>query len=93
MSSERFVSVQFRLAAASLDLSVDVGLRSFGDRWLAVAEIQGERELGLGATASQALVAALESVGSAARTELLADLALLGPSCEIEAARLENRAG
>ena len=89
MSSDKFLSVQFQLSAPLRDLSVQVGLRSFGDRWLAVAEIEGERELGLGASASQALVAALESVGPAARTELLADLALLRPSCEIEARRVQ----
>jgi hypothetical protein len=65
--------VQFRLAAPSLDFHVDMRLRQFDGRWLAVAESAGEPEVGLGHTAQQALTAALSSLGSAAVADLLAD--------------------
>lgn len=52
-----------RLSSPSLDFSVDVRLRDFGGRWLAVADIAGEREMGLGRTARDALVASLSSLG------------------------------
>jgi hypothetical protein len=76
------VSVQFRLGAAS-PLSVAVSLRSFGDRWMAVATLGGEQEIGLGRTAREALTASLASLGQPAVRALLGDLALLAPSVEI----------
>ena len=42
------VSVEFRLSASAYDFWVDVRLRCFGDRWVAVADIADEPELGLG---------------------------------------------
>ena len=83
--------MQFRLSAPELDLSVDVRLRSFGERWIAVAEIAGDRELGLGASAREALAAALTSLGEAATTALLADPALFGPSTAVIAAENVRR--
>ena len=83
--------MQFRLSAPELDLSVDVRLRSFGERWIAVAEIAGDRELGLGATAREALTAALASLGEAASVALLADPALFGPSSAVVAAEAGRR--
>lgn len=44
------VSVKLRLRASCLEFWVGVRLRNFGGRWVAVAEIAGEHELGLGAT-------------------------------------------
>lgn len=76
--------LQFRLSAPSLSFWVDVRLRCFGDRWIAVAQLAGVQELGLGATARQALTAALEPLGRSAVRALLADLALLGVSCVVE---------
>ncbi|HEV8053748.1 MAG TPA: hypothetical protein VGP30_02850, partial [Candidatus Limnocylindrales bacterium] len=40
------VRVNVRLSATSLDFWVDVRLRSFGGRWIAIAEIAGEQEVG-----------------------------------------------
>lgn len=71
------VSVQFALRAPSLDFWVDVHLRNFDGRWLAVAEIAGEPELGLGTTAREALSAALSCLGPRAAAALLADPQLL----------------
>jgi hypothetical protein len=77
------VSVEFRLGAAGSDSAVEVSLKSFGDRWTAVATIGGRLEHGLGRTARQALAAALSSLGQPAVGALLSDLALLAPSVEI----------
>lgn len=80
MAGRRLVSVQFQLRASSLDFYVDVRLRQFDGRWLAVAEISDEPEIGLGTTARDALAASLSSLGPTAVDELLADPALLGIS-------------
>ncbi len=77
------VNVQFRLGAAGSDSSVEVSLRSFGDRWMAMATIGGRLEHGLGHSAREALSAALGSLGQPAVRALLSDLALLAPSVEI----------
>jgi hypothetical protein len=76
------VSVQFRLGTAT-GPAVEVDIRSFGDRWVAVATIAGGLEHGLGRTAREALAGALASLGQSAVTSLLGDLALLAPSVEI----------
>jgi hypothetical protein len=65
--------VAFRLTSPDLDFFVDVRLRDFGGRWLAVADIAGEWEMGLGRTARYALVASLSSLGPKAVKDLLAD--------------------
>jgi hypothetical protein len=77
------VSVEFPLDANGLGLTIGVRIRSFGDRWMAVAEIDGEPEVGLGRTARQALEAALGSLGQRVTRSILADVQLLGPSVEI----------
>lgn len=66
-----------RLTAAALDFYVDVSLRDFGGRWLAVADIAGEQEVGLGRSARAALGACLLSLGRTAAESLLADAAVL----------------
>ena len=80
------ISVNFRISAAALDFYVDMRLRNFGDphaadgsggRWLAVADIAGEREIGLGRSAREALAASLSSLGKQATTALLADPQLI----------------
>jgi hypothetical protein len=77
------VNVEFRLDADGIGLTIDVRIRSFGDRWMAVAEIDGEPEVGLGRTARQALEASLGSLGQRVTRTILADLQLLAPSVEI----------
>jgi hypothetical protein len=66
-----------RLIAPDLDFWVDVNLRGYGERWMAVAMISGEPEVGLGDTAHQALEAALSSLGDQATKALMADPQLL----------------
>lgn len=77
------VHVEFRLGAAGSVSAVEVSLRSFGDRWTAVATFGGHVEHGLGRSAREALSAALASLGQPAVRALLSDLALLAPSVEI----------
>ncbi|CAN5756086.1 hypothetical protein BH23CHL7_BH23CHL7_09810 [soil metagenome] len=75
-------TVQFTLSPPALGQSVSVRLRRAGGRW--VAQLDGSAQaVGIGSSARSALVAALEPLGSGAVTLLLADLALLGPSCRV----------
>jgi hypothetical protein len=83
MTQGAAVSVQFRLEAAGLGFAMDIGLRSHGERWIAVADIGGKSEVGIGRNARQALEAALAPLGQRVAATCLQDLALLGPSVEI----------
>ena len=65
--------MELRLTAPAVHFWVDVRLRSWGDRWVAVADIAGEPELGLGRSARQALEGALASLGRQTARALLAD--------------------
>jgi hypothetical protein len=65
--------VEFRLSSPCLDFYVDVWLRAFGGRWLAVADIAGDKEIGLGRSPRDALLASLSSLGVHAMTHLLSD--------------------
>jgi hypothetical protein len=66
--------MRLRLTAPSLDFWVDVHLRSFGGRWIAVAEITDEKELGLGSTSREALASAISVFGQPVVEKLLATL-------------------
>lgn len=79
----RLVSANFRLASHELNLDVEIRLRQLGDRWLAVAELGDDPEVGIGATARVALAASLATLGERAATALMADPRLLGVSAEI----------
>jgi hypothetical protein len=74
--------VDIRLHAPELDFWVDVRLREFSGRWLAVAEISGDREIGLGRSAREALAASLGSLGDRAASALMAYTKLLGPTIQ-----------
>jgi hypothetical protein len=65
--------VDFRLGAPSLDFYVDVRLRAFGGRWLAVADIAGEYEIGVGTDVCTALTGSMECLGPDATALLLSD--------------------
>lgn len=60
-----------RLAAPEIDFWVDVRLRSWGDRWLAVADIAGDPEIGVGTNVRQALEGALAPLGQRTAQALL----------------------
>lgn len=61
----------------SRSVVADVSLRGYGERWMAVAQISGEPEVGFGHTAHQALEASLSSLDSRAAEALMADPQLL----------------
>ena len=82
MNGQTAAVTQFQLATPG-GTAVDVHLRASGERWAAVAVFGGRREIAIAASARAALRAALEPLGDATRTALMADVALLGPSCEI----------
>lgn len=69
--------MEFRLSSPRLDFYVDARLHDFSGRWLAVADIAGDMEIGLGRTAGDALVASLASLGVEAVTHLLSDPSLV----------------
>jgi len=50
-----------RLTHPDLDFWIDVRLREFDGRWLAVADLADEPEVGLGPSEEQALPGALEA--------------------------------
>lgn len=79
----RLVSINFRLGSDELGLDVPIRLRELGGRWLAVAEFDGEPEVGIGATARSALAASLATLGSRAASVLLADPELIGVSARM----------
>jgi hypothetical protein len=81
----RLVSVNFRLASPELGLDVAVRLREVDGRWLAVADFDGDPEVGLGASARAALTAALATLGPRAATALMADPQLFGVSADLVA--------
>jgi len=68
--------MDIRLSAPSLPFRVDVRLDNRRGRWVAVALIGGEREIGLGATPHAALAASLAPLGADAAV-LLADPGLM----------------
>lgn len=75
--------MELRLTAPGIDFWVDVRLRAWGDRWLAVADIAGEPEIGLGRNARQALKAALASLGERTERAFLVDPSLIAAGADI----------
>lgn len=67
------ISVHVRLSSASLSFYVDVRLRDFDGRWLAVADIAGEYEIGVGTDVRIALTGSLVSLGPDAVNLLVSD--------------------
>jgi hypothetical protein len=61
---------------------VSVSLRRAGERWVATLDGSGA-SAGLGSSARAALQAVLEPFGTKTVTQLLADVALLEPSCRV----------
>lgn len=75
-------TIDFTLSQAAAGCDVQIRLRRVAQRW--VADVRGARSgTGMGRSASQALVAALEPMGDAATRALLADLGLLEPSIAV----------
>ena len=78
--SPHLISVNAHLASADLGIDVEIRLRQLDGRWLAVADFDGDPEVGIGATPRAALEASLATLGKRTATILMADPALLGAS-------------
>lgn len=74
--------IRFTLCPPALGRSVSIALRRAGERWVAQVEGAG-LAAGMGSSAGAALGAAIEPLGSAAVSALLADLGLLEPSLQV----------
>jgi len=61
----------FRLTHPDLDFWIDVRLREFDGRWLAVADLTDEPDIGVGETQEEALRGALASLGPELQRELV----------------------
>jgi hypothetical protein len=83
MEQPRLVSVNARLASDELGLDLEIRIRQLDGRWLSVADFGGEPEVGIGATARDALAASLATLGERAAATLMADPKLFGLSAEI----------
>ncbi len=83
MDQSNDLALQFTLAPAALRFSVEVRLRRAGERWIALATIQGQPQTGIGATPRAALAAVLDQLSTLAVTILMADTGLLEPSVAI----------
>jgi hypothetical protein len=77
---------EFELAPTTLGFPVSVRLGDFDARWRAVVECGSFSTDGLGATARDALLAALGPLGSRATAALMAEPAMFGASAALLAA-------
>lgn len=68
-----------RLTHPDLDFWIDVRLRDFGGRWLAVADLANTPEMGMGDVPEEALRGALAPFGPHLRERLIASARELGP--------------
>ena len=74
------VSANGRFMCSDLGLEVEIRIRQLNGRWLAVADFEGQPEVGIGPTARGALVAALATLGQRAAAVLMADPQLISLS-------------
>lgn len=79
----RLVSITTRLASPEFGLDVEIRLRELDGRWLAVAEFDGDPEVGIGASPRAALAASLATLGKRAAAALMSDPALFGASAQL----------
>jgi hypothetical protein len=63
---------KIRLTSPELDFWVDVTLMSYEGRWLAVAMLSGEYEIGRGNSSGEAIHESLNALGHSAATLLAA---------------------
>jgi hypothetical protein len=61
-----------RITHPDLDFWIDVRLREFDGRWLVVADLADEPDIGVGKSAEEALRGALASLGGSFPQELVA---------------------
>lgn len=68
-----------RFTHQELDFWVDVRLREFGGRWLAVADLAGEPDIGLGTSAEEAVRGALVALGEPFASQMSESLGVDDP--------------
>lgn len=66
--------MDLRLSSSALNFYVDIRLRRLERRWLAVADLGGDFEIGMGTSAREAVAASLAELGPEA-ADLLASSA------------------
>ena len=79
----RLVSVNGQIGSADLGIEVGIRLRELEGRWLAVADFGATPEVGIGATAREALAASLATLGERTAAALMADPQLFGLSAQL----------
>jgi hypothetical protein len=80
-------SVDLELTPTALGHPISLSFLDFGARWMAIVESGSTRTHGLGASAREALQAALAPFGRRATAVLMADPAMFGASAELLALR------
>jgi hypothetical protein len=75
--------VDFELPPAAIGLAVSVRLADFENRWAAVVRCGSATSNGLGASAREALVAALTPLGVRATAVLMAEPVMFAASADI----------
>lgn len=61
---------ELRLTHPDLDFWIDLRVRDFGGRWLVVADLAGQPEVGVGETVDAALDGALDAFDAPLRRDL-----------------------
>ena len=77
--------IDFELAVAALGAAVRVRIRDVEERWVASVQYGASVTDGLGATARQALMAALAPLGARATAAVMAEPAMFGASARLRA--------
>jgi hypothetical protein len=76
-------TIRLTLNPLTLGRPLSVQLRRAGGRWVARVDGGESSLVGMSASAGRALAGALEPLGESVARVLLADLALLEPSCQV----------
>ena len=85
MNSSRWIELD--LASSALAYPISMRLGDYGERWTAVVRYGAATTHGLGSTAREALVAAMEPFGLQATAALMADPAMFAASADVLARR------
>ena len=75
--------MDIHLSSPAVDFEVDVRLTRRDDRWVAVARVRGQSQVGLGRTAREALAASVGHLDRRAAAALLAEPGLMAASLQV----------
>jgi hypothetical protein len=73
----------FQVSPSAIGMAVDVRLGDFGNRWAATVRCGSTTTDGIGATARDALVAALAPLGAYATTTVMAQPVMFAASADV----------